>query len=225
MASTMDCTALKSIQAKRELGIKQHHTYPSQQILLCLVPILHTQGCEGAYESLRVPPKITGWVCKGSCPTLLSKQGEAAKGGWPIQGGSPRTGFPRPFHMAFDFLKGWRSVFPQLSLSSSAVRCVSDLVTRRYLSSNETADCISYIVWAEKLQRLALLILNHEENPYRGLIASWPCCTTRTDWRAVENQNRLGGYGMVSWPSGLKKYSRNFHANNRDRIPNISKTP
>lgn len=41
-------------------------------VLLCLLPILCTQGCKGAYEPLRVPPRITGWVWKGPPEMTMS---------------------------------------------------------------------------------------------------------------------------------------------------------
>lgn len=56
------------------------------------------------------------------CPTPLSKHNQAAEGS-PVQAVSPSTSFPRPFHAAFDFLKGWRSASPQLSLFICCYTC------------------------------------------------------------------------------------------------------
>lgn len=123
------------------------------------------------------------------CPTPLSKHNQAAEGS-PVQAVSPSTSFPRPFHTAFDFLKGWRSASPQLSLPSSAVTHAPDLVTRRYLSSNKTIGCIiSYIAWAKNIAKIGSI----NSKPRRKLLqlqktltASSPCCTARTDWRAMK---------------------------------------
>lgn len=112
---------------------------------------------------------------------------------------------------------------PAVPLFSCCETHAQDLVTGSYLSSSKTTDFIvSFTICTRRECKIAKIDSTNSQLSRKPLRISGCSITT------LHNQNRLKDCEMVSWPSGLKNYSRHFHANKKghiDRIPNISNTP
>lgn len=112
---------------------------------------------------------------------------------------------------------------PAVPLFSCCETCAQDLVTGSYLSSSKTTGCIiSFTICIRRVCKISKIDSANSQLLRKPLQISGCSITT------LHNQNRLKGCEMVSWPSGLKNYSRYFHVNNKghiDRISNISNTP